>query len=387
MLVADEREVLKRYSEPDVFFGTAPTALLQGLAQTPECEVDTVSCVQKPVRTPVQVAENICSHSIVVPKWGWLRGGYLGCIRAVRQKLRVLEPDVVHAQGTERDCGMSAIFSGFPNVLTIHGNQRSLAKLNRAKPLSFAWLTARLESFVLPRADGVICITTFTRRLVENLARKTWVVPNAVDASFFEVQRSPSSQALVLCVGFICPHKNQNRLICALDSVAQRHSFLLVFLGQADRSTDYGRAFFRLVETRPWCRYEGFADRSGLKRWLQQAALLILPSLADNCPMVVLEAAAAGVPVAAAEIGGLPDLIESEATGLLFDPTADDSISAAVAKLLLNRDYAGGLAIEARMRAKERFHPQNIARRHLNIYSEVASSRPSATPTLTHEVG
>jgi len=371
MLVADEREVSKRYSEPDIFFGTAPTALLQGLAQVPDCDIQTVSCVQKPVRTPVQVAENICSHSIVVPKWGWLRGGYLGCIRAVRQKLRALQPDVVHAQGTERDCGMSAVFSGFPNVLTIHGNQRSLAKLNRAKPFSFAWLTARLESFVLPRTDGVICITSFTRRMVERLARKSWVVPNAVDASFFEVRRSPSPLAHLLCVGFICPHKNQNRLIRALDSVAQRHSFLLVFLGQADRSADYVRAFFRLLETRPWCRYEGFVDRNGLKRWLRQAALLVLPSLADNCPMVVLEAAAAGVPVAAAKIGGVPELIAPDQTGLLFDPADNASMAAAVTTVLKSPGYAESLATEAKGRAKELFHPLTIAHKHLEIYTEV----------------
>src|SRR5438445_5539316 len=114
---------------------------------------------------------------------------------------------------------------------------------------------------------------------------------------------------------------------------------------------------------------------------LQQAALLGLPSLPDSCPMVVLAATAAGVSVAAAKIGGLPDLIEPEETGLLFDPTDSDSISGAVAKLLLNRDYAGGLAIAARTRARARFHPQNIARRHLEIYSEMASNRPKETPT------
>ncbi len=282
---------------------------------------------------------------------------------------------------------MSAIFSGFPNVLTIHGNHRSLAKLNRAKPLSFAWLTARLESFVVPRTDGVICITTFTRRMVENLARKTWLVPNAVDASFFEVQRSPSPQALVLCVGLVCPHKNQNRLIRALDLVAQRHSFSLVFLGIAERSGSYGREFFGLLESRPWCRYEGFAGRSELKAWLRQAALLVLPSRGDNCPMVVLEAAAAGVPVAAAEIGGLPDLIETEQSGLLFDPADDDSIRAAVSKLLGNRDYAGGLATQAKVRARERFHPLHIARRHLEIYGEIASSRPNVARTPAPAVG
>jgi hypothetical protein len=118
---------------------------------------------------------------------------------------------------------------------------------------------------------------------------------------------------------------------------------------------------------------------------LQQAAQRRLPSLADNCPMVVLEAAAAGGPVAAAKSGGLPDLIEPEETRLLFDPADSDSISGAVAKLLINRDYAEGLAIEAGMQARERCHAQTAARRHVAIYSEIASSRQHATLTLTRE--
>jgi hypothetical protein len=54
-----------------------------------------------------------------------------GCIRATRRRLRTLQPDLVHGQGTERDCALSAIFSGFPNVVTIHGNMAELARTHR----------------------------------------------------------------------------------------------------------------------------------------------------------------------------------------------------------------------------------------------------------------
>jgi len=97
--------------------------------------------------------------------------------------------------------------------------------------------------------------------------------------------------------------------------------------------------------------------------------------------MVVLEA------VAAAKFGGRPDLIEPVETGLLFDPADHDRIGTAVAKLPANRDHAPGLATAAQMRARERFHPQTIARRHLEIYGEIAPSRRKAAPTPTHEVG
>jgi len=65
-------------------------------------------------------------------------------------------------------------------------------------------------------------------------------------------------------------------------------------------------------------RLSGFASRTDLKAHLRQATLLALPSLEENCPMVVLEAMAAGVPVVAARVGGVPDLIEEGKTGILL---------------------------------------------------------------------
>ena len=86
------------------------------------------------------------------------------------------------------------MFSGFPNVLTIHGNMRLIAKINNAKPFSHGWLTARLEGFTIPRSLGVVCITTYTQKAVEDLARRTWVLPNAVDAAFFEISAAPPNR-------------------------------------------------------------------------------------------------------------------------------------------------------------------------------------------------
>jgi len=74
--------------------------------------------------------------------------------RAVRRKLKEIQPDLVHGQGTELDCAVSAVFSGFPNVVTIHGNMAELARQFRARVGSFYWLTARLENFTLKRTAG-----------------------------------------------------------------------------------------------------------------------------------------------------------------------------------------------------------------------------------------
>jgi glycosyltransferase involved in cell wall biosynthesis len=371
IITTDNRQHYRNYNETKPGFGTAPEALLQGFAAMPELEVHVVSCIQKPVKSPDKLADNIYFHSLYVPKLGWMRTSYQGCVRAVRRKLKAIQPDIVHGQGTERECAVSAVFSKFPNVLTIHGNMRLIAQVNQAKPLSFFWLAAQLEAIALPKTKGVVCITRYTEEAVKDLAPKTWIVPNAVDASFFDVKNVPDGTRTVLCVGNISYRKNQTALVKALDSWAANNKIKLLFLGQANREEPYVNEFFDVIATRPWCEYGGFADRDKLKVHLKSASLLALPSLEDNCPMVVLEAMAAGLPVLAAKVGGLPDLIEEGKNGSFVDPLDASSMEQGVARMLDNIDFAKGLALNANRIAHQRYHPSVIARRHVEIYREV----------------
>jgi glycosyltransferase involved in cell wall biosynthesis len=373
ILTTDMREAVPGCTDPQPRIGLAPSALLQGFALLPEVEVHVVSCLKEPLPSPGKIAPNIFYHGVAAPRIGWLRTGYQGCIRAVRKKLKEIRPDIVHGQGTERDCAISAVFSGHPNVITIHGNMRLIARLNRARPFSYEWLAARLERFTIPRSDGVVCITNYTRDAVAGLAKKNWVVPNAVDAGFFEVRPeiNPERPPVILCAGAVCLRKNQNAFIRALDPLAAKRKFRALFLGVAPDGNAYSRNFFELIRARPWCEHAGFVGREQLKSHLRGAGLLALPSLEDNCPMVVLEAAAAGVPVVAAKVGGVPDLIEDGKTGLLCDPLDAVSMAGAVEKLLEQPPLARSLAADANRLARERFHPRVIARRHLEIYREV----------------
>src|SRR5437899_5736932 len=143
IVTTDNRQNVRNYSLPAPYFGTAPEALLQGFAALPELEVHVLSCTQKPMKSPKKLADNISFHSLYVPKAGWMRTSYQGCIRAVRRKLKVIKPDIVHGQGTERECAISAVFSKFPNVVTIHGNMEELARLFKVQMGSFGWLAAQ----------------------------------------------------------------------------------------------------------------------------------------------------------------------------------------------------------------------------------------------------
>lgn len=373
-ITTDNRENERQYHLPHPTFGSAPEALLSGFSELKGITVHVISCTQRVVQAPEKLAENLYFHSLHVPKVGWLRTGYQGCIRATRSLLRALRPDVVHGQGTERECSIAAVMSGLPNVITIHGNMRLIAKLAKPKTFSYLNLAACLEGPTVRMAGGVVCISRYTQAAVEGTARRTWLVPNAVHPSFFEVERRPADPPLILCVGVISRRKNQLALLTALDRLASSFRFRARFIGQAFPDDPYCREFLSRAGKAPWVDEVRAMSREGIRETSRRASLLVLPSLEDNCPMVILEAAAAGVPVLASRVGGVPEYVEDRVDGSLFDPNEPYELTERLAEFLTDPQPFERAAIEARRRALVRFHPRVIAARHVDVYHQLLGS-------------
>ena len=166
---------------------------------------------------------------------------------------------------------------------------------------------------------------------------------------------------------------NQNALIQALDPLAHNLKFIVKFYGRCGEDS-YGKEFRSLLETRPWCSWGGMIGRENLRDEFAQATVLFLPTREDNCPMVVLEAQASGVPVIASNVGGVPDLVEDGVTGLLTNPDLPSTMPIALEKILSNKALAARIAEGGRKQALARFHPNVIATRHVEIYREVLSA-------------
>jgi glycosyltransferase involved in cell wall biosynthesis len=375
LLTTDSREHFKDYANPNPFFGTAPEALIEGFKLLPEeVEVHVLSCLQKgPISSPLKLADNVHYHALRVSNLGWLKTGYQGCIRAVRRKLREIQPDIVHGQGTERDCAMCAVHSGYPNVLTIHGNMRLVAKVLGARPFTYYWFASILERHCLRRTGGVVAISQYTQTNVDQFAQRSWLLANAVHPSFFDVERHPDTPPRVLCVANVGTRKNQAGLIKALDALAGKVPMKLVFAGAGNESDEYLRQFKEMLRSRPWCEYLGAVDKTTLQREMSRATAAVLPTFEDNCPMVILEAAAARIPVAASAVGGIPDLIEDGESGLLFDPHDCRAIGRAVHTLLHERTTADKLAQKAHELRILQNSPASVARQHLVIYRELVA--------------
>jgi glycosyltransferase involved in cell wall biosynthesis len=379
ILTTDKREHERDYSNPKVTFGTAPEALLQGFAATPEHEIHVISCVQQPMSSPEKLADNIWYHGLLVPKAGWMRTFYQGCIRAVRKKLRELKPDIVHGQGTERDCALNAVFSGYPNVLTIHGNMKAIAELYRASIGSFFWLAGKLETFALSRTGGVFCNSAYTENLVASRAQRIWRVPNAMRAPFFSAL-PPSRKndwPVFLNIGVAEPRKRQREiLLMARNLWKRRFRFEIHFAGLICPGMVYDDELLKLIaeaEAAGYARHLGALQTDQLVSAMDAADALVHFPTEESFGLVVTEALARNLKLFASSVGGIMETASGVERVELFP--ANDFTA-------LENSIAGWIAagcphpVNAAEIMRQRYSPEIVARRHLEIYREILN-KPS----------
>ncbi len=376
ILTAEKREHERDYANPTPAFGTAPEALLQGFNLLPELEVHVISCVRQPVAAPEKLADNIWYHALHVPQIGWLRTGYQGCLRAVRKKLRAIRPDIVHGQGTEHNNALCAVFSGFPNVVTIHGNMKALAEYYRARIGDYYWLTARLETLALRRTAGVLCNSAFTENEVAPRTRRTWRVPNAVRRDFFQPPTAAGRQKnVVLNLGVVCDYKRQLELVDVARRLHERgHAVEFWFAGACAADSPYGRAFLEKIktaETAGYARYLGMKKVGELVALLDTVPALVHFPLQEAFGLVVAEGLARGVKFFGARVGGVPDIAEGVPGAELFAQDDWPGLTAAIERWL-TEDHPPSVAAAPLMR--QRYAPEVIARRHLEVYREVLNA-------------
>ncbi len=311
MLIPDNRDEFREYDKSEPLFGPAPMALLEGLNQIDSCAVHVISTTHKTLRSPKKISENIWFHSIGVPKLGWRPTAYAGCVTGIRRKLREIQPDIVHGQGTERYCALAAVFSGFPNVVTIHGNMLSMARFSKARPGSFHWCAAIYESFALKRTAKVLCNSAYTEKIVRLRTDQICRVPNALRLSFFQ-PLPPARQnklPIILNVGAIAPHKSQIEIL----HVGRRlfdagHRFQMRFIGQLQVSTSYGAKFKSLIEKAEkdgFATYVGTKSEDELLQCYDSANALVHFPREESFGLVVAEALARNLKLFGCRIGGV----------------------------------------------------------------------------------
>jgi glycosyltransferase involved in cell wall biosynthesis len=363
----------KKCAYPSPSLHPAIHFFLEGLAKHPEIEIGVFFGAATPPDALQASAPNlqffpIAYKRVPIPGMG---GALLGRFLALRKAVRDWRPDLVHGQGTEREAGLVAAFAGLPSVLTLHGNFREIEKIFRARPLSYYWVAARLETLVLRRIKHVICISQYVKNLVNPFSCEKSVIPNPVGWKFLNHLRPQRAKPpRVVCMGTIDARKNTQFILRACERLWNEGvDFTFHIYGNAGYGSDYSNEFFAMLsphESAGRAKFEGFVTTPA--ETLAAADLMVSASIEESFGMNLLEAMAVGTPCIAPNLGGMRDIIAHESTGFLYEPGNLDACVDAIRQLITNQELWNNFSINARARARAHFTPEIVAQQTLEVY-------------------
>jgi glycosyltransferase involved in cell wall biosynthesis len=211
---------------------------------------------------------------------------------------------------------------------------------------------------VLRQADRFIVLGRAHRQyFIETVgldADQVVIVHNAVPAPSTVSPPPDDWQCQLLFVGTLIERKGLADLLEALARPRVRAlPWHLRIVGEGDQIR-----WAKLVEThglRDRVDFAGWVSSAGVHQLLETSDVLVLPSLNEGLPMVLLEAMAHARPVIATSVGSVCDAVEDEVAGLLVPPSSPDALAGALEKIMVEKELRLKLGNAGRQLVAERF--------------------------------
>ncbi|HRQ39345.1 MAG TPA: glycosyltransferase family 4 protein [Chloroflexota bacterium] len=194
-------------------------------------------------------------------------------------------------------------------------------------------------------------------------------IANFVDASQYAF--SPTHSGYFVYLGRLTSIKGVHTLLIAMSKLKSRHARLLI-IGDGPQRAELEALKVQLgLHNVEFC---GYQTADALSQLLAQALFNILPSECyENCPMSVLEMMAFGKPTIGADIGGIPELIQHDETGFLFESGNAEDLAQKIDQMLSSYSKIQIMGEQARQLAEEKYSPQTHYQQILSVYHQFLS--------------
>ena len=274
---------------------------------------------------------------------------------------RRVQPQLVHANSSKAGVlgRLAASLARVPTrVFTVHG-WAFKAHTGLASRV-YLWADRAMR----PLTTAIICVSQ-TELEVGQRARtcdptRTVVIHNAVDAEAAPKAALVGVPPLVLSVGRLKAPKTFDTLLGALASLDQT-TFSASIVGDGPDRPRLQRLASASV------RFLG--ERHDVPALLAGSDVFVLSSASEGLPLSVLEAMAAGLPVVASAVGGVPELVGE--TALLVPPRDEAALAEAIALLLADESLRRRLGAAARERALSEFSLARFRAAHVELYERL----------------
>jgi len=252
--------------------------------------------------------------------------------------------------------------TGFPYFITAHGSD--VPGYNPNRFIRQHQLLLPLWEKIVANAEKIICPSKSIQSLILKHAKpnKTKLIPNGINLNKFQPHHEKQDRILVVTRMF--ERKGVQYFLNALEQLNHSHEIHLVGDGP------YLKTLKGIVDEKHLdVHFWGFLDNQSkeIRKLYETSRIFILPSEAENFPIVLLEAMAAGMAIITTKNTGCAEVVGDAA--LLVNPRDSISIRRALMKVINDTELCTQLGNAARKRLEEKFGWETVARRYLNLFN------------------
>jgi glycogen(starch) synthase len=271
-----------------------------------------------------------------------------------------------------------------PLVLTVHCSALETIHPRGRLEASYFAAARAAERRALRAATAVITLSARLRDayVAAELTHpaSTFVVPDAIDVvglrrAAAAAPERRSGRPLVVYCGRIAPEKGWREFLEAAARVRSSRDVEFVVAGDGNELPAL-RSLVRRLGLAAAVELTGFLHHAEALRLLARATIVVVPSLHEELGGTVLEAMALGRPVVASSVGGIPEVVQDDVTGLLVEPGDVAGIATGIEKLLADPERARRLGAAAAAAVRSRFDADGLAARMGRVYDHALAAAP-----------
>jgi sugar transferase (PEP-CTERM/EpsH1 system associated) len=243
----------------------------------------------------------------------------------------------------------------------------------------------RVRRLLSPLVNQFVAVSSdLTRWLVEEVripCRKVLHIPNGVDTTRFSPDnRQAGRRAITVpdgwmalgCVGRLEPVKDHASLLQAFAAVQNDYKALLFLVGDGPSRSAIEQQVNALgLES----RVRLLGERKDVPLVLKGLDLFFLPSVGEGMSNSILEAMATGLPVVATRVGGNPELVQDDVTGILVEPSAPFALAAAMKRYLDDPELIARHGNAGRARVEAEFSLTRMLNAYESLYTRLLQER------------
>ena len=297
--------------------------------------------------------------------------------RAVKKILKREHFDIVHIHWPIPMAFVGApAFGKMPVVFRFYSAEIVLAK---RYPKIFSFFLKRY----INKADAISSNSSYTASLIKNFRADVEVIP---DANFFPNATPKFSEPLnntpkkILFVGRIVERKGVEYLVRAMPKILSRIDAELIVVGSG-AILDELKSLAKKIGVGEKVHFTGLVSAEEKERYYKTCDVFVLPACFDRhgdtegLGVVLLEALAYGKPVIASNVGGIPDIVKDEKTGLLVPEKDPDALADAIVRILTDKELYIKLARDGYDFALKNFSLSAVGKSVVEIYERILNNR------------